>query len=409
MLVDQLLTNVSQLVTPPGAGVVRGAAMRDLQVIPDAAVAITGGRIVWRGARQDWTGTARAEIDARGCAVVPGLVDPHTHVVWGGDRLDDFDARASGVSYETILASGGGIRQTVMHTNSADDAALQTSAMLRLQRMMRAGASTIEIKSGYGTTWTGESRQLDVIRALSFRVPARLVATMLFHVPPADAATRSAYLREAVNDWIPALARDDRATAIDVFIEREAFSVAEADLLMRAARQEGLACKAHADQFTAMGATELAIAHGALSVDHLEASGPRQIMALAESATVGVVLPGVTLHLGLPAAPGRQLIDAGAAVAIGTDCNPGSSPLFSMSLAVALAVRLNGLSPAEALTAATANAAAALHMADVGRIAPGMSADFLILRSRDWRDLPYTLGDDAVERVIIAGFELPRS
>ncbi len=407
MLVDQLLTNVAQLVTPAGSGVVRGAAMKHLHVIRDAAIAITAGRIVWRGHRNEFTGSSRTEIDAQGCAVVPGLVDPHTHVVWGGDRLADFDARSSGVSYENILASGGGIRQTVAQTNASDELALQASAMQRLQRMMRAGASTIEIKSGYGSTWMGESRQLDVIRALSFRVPARLAATMLFHVPPADESARVAYIREAVRDWIPSLARDDRATAIDVFIEREAFSLAEADLLMRAARQEGLACKAHADQFTAIGATELAIAHGALSVDHLEASGPRQITALAESATVGVLLPGVTLHLGLPAAPGRALVDAGAAVAVGTDCNPGSSPLFSMSLALALAVRLNGLTPAEALTAATANAAAALHMADVGRIAPGMSADLLILRSADWRDLPYTLGDDAVGRVIIAGFELP--
>lgn len=409
MNADRLLTNIGQLVTPAGSGVVRGAAMRDLTIIRDAAIAISGGRVVWRGPRTEWTGSAASEIDAGGCAVVPGMVDPHTHVVWGGDRLADFDARASGTSYETILARGGGIRHTVACTNASSLAALQDSAMQRLQRMMQAGATTIEIKSGYGGSWVGETRALDVIRALELHVPARLAATMLFHVPPADASVRTAYVLEAVHEWIPALARDDRASAIDVFIEREAFSLAEADLLMRAARQEGLACKAHADQFTAMGATELAISHGALSVDHLEASGPAQITALAESPTVGVVLPGVTLHLGLPAAPGRALIDAGAAVAVGTDCNPGSSPLFSISLAMALAVRLNGLTPAEALTAVTANAAAALHMADVGRIAPGMSADFLILRSADWRDLPYTLGDDAVGRVFITGFELPRS
>ena len=408
MNADRLLTNIAQLVTPSGSGVVRGAAMRDLTIVRDAAIAISGGRVSWRGARAEWMGDAAEEVDAGGCAVVPGLVDPHTHLVWGGDRLGDFDARSSGTPYEAILAAGGGIRHTVAQTNACTVAELQASAMQRLQRMMRAGATTIEIKSGYGATWEGETRQLDVIRRLESCVSARLVATMLFHVPPADASLREAYLREAVHDWIPALARDDRATAIDVFIEREAFSLAEADRLMRAARVAGLACKAHADQFTAMGGTELAIGHGALSVDHLEASGPAQIVALAESPTVGVLLPGVTLHLGLRAAPGRALIDAGAAVAVGTDCNPGSSPLFSMGLALALAVRLNGLTPAEALTAATANAAAALHMADVGRIAPGLSADFLILRSADWRDLPYTLGDDAVDRVFIAGTELPR-
>ncbi len=407
MRVDRLVTNVAQLVTPGGTGALRGTTMRALDVVTDAAIAITAGRVVWCGPRREWRGSATDELDANGCAVVPGLVDPHTHVVWGGDRLADFDARASGVSYEAILAGGGGIRHTVAETRRSAVDTLLSTAMARVARMMRAGATTIEIKSGYGLTHRDELRQLDTIRALTARVPAQLSPTMLFHLPPTNETERAAFLHEAVHDWIPALASDGQATAIDVFIEREAFSLAEADLLFRTARQVGLACKAHADQFSAIGGTELAIAHGALSVDHLEASGPVQVRALAESATVGVVLPGVTLHLGLPAAPGRALIDAGAAVAVGTDCNPGSSPLFSMSLALALAVRLNGLTPAEALVAATANAAAALGNDTIGRIATGMCADFLILRSADWRDLPYTLGDDVVARVFIAGSELP--
>ncbi len=406
MIVDQLLTNIGQLVTPAGRGALRGAAMRELDVTTDATVAINAGRVVWTGRRSDWTGTAASEIDAEGRAVVPGLVDPHTHVVWGGDRLADFNARASGVAYETILAGGGGIRHTVEATRSSATDVLLSDALLRVTRMMRAGATTIEVKSGYGLTWHDEQRQLDTVRAMSARVPARLLATMLFHLPPRDATDRSAFLHDAVHTWIPSLADSGAATAVDIFIEREAFQVDEADLLFRAARQAGLACKAHADQFAALGGTELAIHHGALSVDHLEASGAPQITALAHSRTVGVVLPGVTLHLGLDAAPGRALIDAGGAVAVGTDCNPGSSPLFSMSLALALAVRLNGLTPAEALVAATANAAAALDLDDVGRLTTGTCADFLILRSADWRDLPYTLGDDPVARVFIAGHEL---
>ncbi len=406
MRVDRLLTNVAQLVTPAGTGARRGHQMRTLTVIPDAVIAIHAGLIVWCGPRREWGGSTDDEVDAHGCAVIPGLVDPHTHTVWGGDRLADFDARASGVSYEAILANGGGIRHTVAETRRCSDAALLSTAIARVGHMMRAGATTIEIKSGYGLTRRDELRQLGTIRMLASHVPAQLSATMLFHLPPTNEAERAAFLHEAVHEWIPQIASDGTATAIDVFIEREAFTLGEADLLFRAARQVGLACKAHADQFSAMGATELAISHGALSVDHLEASGPTQIDALAGSSTVGVVLPGVTLHLGLPAAPGRALIDAGAAVAIGTDCNPGSSPLFSMSLALALAVRLNGLTPAEALTAATANAAAALGSDRVGRIAPEMCADFLILRSADWRDLPYTLGDDVVARVFIAGSEL---
>ena len=171
------------------------------------------------------------------------------------------------------------------------------------------------------------------------------------------------------------------------------------------ARDHGLAVKAHVDQFHAIGGVELAIEHGAVSVDHLEASGKPQIMALGLAPTIGVILPGVTLHLGIPAAPGRALIDAGAAVAIGTDCNPGSSPLFSPQLAMALAVRLNGLTPAEALVASTANGAAALQREGVGRLRVGMCADFLVVGSADWRDLPYTLGGSPIERMILAGRE----
>ena len=408
MIVDQLLTNVAQLVTASGTGALRGRAMRELEIIHDAAVGISGGRIVWCGPRSEWSGSSGDEIDAGGCAVLPGLVDPHTHAVWGGDRLHDFDARASGVAYEEILHAGGGIQYTVARTNESDPETLLASAQQRVARMMKAGATTIEIKSGYGFTWPNEKRMLNTVRALSAHVPAQLCATMLFHLPPREASERGEYVQHAVREWIPALAAEDMAGAVDVFIEREAFTIEEADLLLRAARHAGLGCKAHADQFSAMGGTELAIRHGALSVDHLEVSGVAQIAALAASSTVGVVLPGVTLHLGLPAAPARALIDGGAVVAVGTDCNPGSSPLFSMALAMALAVRLNGLTPAEALTATTANAAAALGLSRVGRIAPGMCADFLILRSADWRDLPYTLGDDVVDRVFIAGHELDR-
>jgi imidazolonepropionase len=406
VIVDQLVTNIAQLVTPAGRGALHGQAMRALEITTDAVLAISAGRIAWAGRRVDWRGTAALEIDAAGSAVVPGLIDPHTHVVWGGDRLADFEARASGVGYEAILAGGGGIRHTVARTHASTADTLLSDALARVTRMMRAGATTIEVKSGYGLSWTDELRQLDTVRAMSARVPARLLPTMLFHLPPRDADERTAFMHDAVHTWIPALADSGAAAAIDVFIEREAFQVEEADLLFRAARQAGLACKAHADQFAALGGTELAIHHGALSVDHLEASTAAQITALADSRTVGVVLPGVTVHLGLPAAPGRALIDAGAAVAVGTDCNPGSSPLFSMSLALALAVRLNGLTPAEALVAATANAAAALDLSDVGRLTTDMCADFLILQSADWRDLPYTLGDDPVARVFIAGHEL---
>lgn len=405
MIADQLLTNVAQLVTAAGAGPSRGRSMRELDITTDAAIAITDGLITWCGPRRAWTGTARVEIDAGWCAVIPGLIDPHTHAVWGGDRLADFESRASGTSYEAMLAAGGGIRHTVACTNASETDALLHSTRQRVHRMMRAGATTIEIKSGYGFTLEHELRELAVVRALAAIVPATLIPTMLFHLPPRDASARDEYIAAAVSDWMPAIA-DTAVAAVDVFIERDAFTVTEADALLRAARAHGLRCKAHTDQFTAIGGTQLAISHGALSVDHLEASGVGEVTAIAASQTVGVLLPGVTLHLQMAAADGRALIDAGAAVAVGTDCNPGSSPLYSMSLAMALAVRLNGLTPAEALTSCTANAAAALGLFDRGRLAPEQRADMLVLRSADWRDLPYTLGDDAVARVFIAGTEL---
>ena len=253
---------------------------------------------------------------------------------------------------------------------------------------------------------------------------------------------------------IPEAIKRRLARAVDIFIEREAFTLEDARRVFSCARDHGLAVKAHVDQFHAIGGVELAIEHGAISVDHLEASGKPQIMALGLAPTIGVLLPGVTLHLGIPAAPGRALIDAGAAVAVGTDCNPGSSPLFSPQLAMALAVRLNGLTPAEALTACaanvlesirrtpgvgeailfgteysmrlwlkpdrltafgltpaealtacTANGAAALQREGVGRLRVGMCADFLVVGSADWRDLPYTLGGSPIERMILGGRE----
>ncbi len=228
-----------------------------------------------------------------------------------------------------------------------------------------------------------------------------LIPTLLLHVPPQEG--RAEYVRAVCEDLIPGVAREGLAQAADVFCEREAFSVAETRTILEAARAHGLATKLHADQFHTLGGVELACELGALSVDHLEASGPAQVAALAASSTVATVLPGVTLHLGLPTAPARALVDGGACVAVGTDLNPGSSPLFSAGLALALAVRLCGLTPAEALTACTVNAAAALGLGDRGALVPGARADFLALHSADWRDLAYTLGVNPVRGVYVGG------
>jgi len=407
---DLLVVNVGQLATPAGAcgdGALRGARHGALAITPRAALAVCNGRIAWAGPADAWRGEARRVLDAGGAAVVPGLVDPHTHLVWAGDRLADFEARARGESYEAILARGGGIRHTMRCTAAATVDELVALARPRLAALVHSGATTVEIKSGYGFTDDAELRMLRAVAALRAHTPAELVPTLLLHVPPADPAERTAYVAHACEVLVPRVAREGLAEAVDVFVEREAFTVEEAARLLDAARAHGLAGKLHADQFHALGGAEMAAARGTLSVDHCEASGPAQVAALAASSTVATLLPGVSLHLGLPPAPGRALVDAGAAVALGTDCNPGSSPVYSAALPAALAVRLNGLTPAEALVAVTANAAAALGRRDRGRLAAGCRADFLVLDAEDWRELMYALGRNVMGRMVVGGRAVP--
>ncbi|AFZ69041.1 imidazolonepropionase [Deinococcus peraridilitoris] len=400
MHADLLLTNISQLATPRAIPQ-RGTSQGELAVVRDAALAVRGQQVCWAGPRSDWPGEAEREIDLGGRAVVPGLIDPHTHAVWAGDRLADFEARVKGESYEAILARGGGIRSTVRATADASIEELVTLARPRLQSLVRSGATTVEIKSGYGLSIEAELRMLRAIRELQREVTAWLVPTLLIHVPPTEG--RGAYLREVREELIPLVAREQLAVALDVFVEREAFSVREAEELLDCAVRHGLRGKLHADQFHPLGGTEMAAARRALSVDHLEASGDEQLAALAASDTVATLLPGVTLHLGLAAGRARALLEAGAIVALGTDLNPGSSPLFSAQLALALGVRLCGMTPAEALVAMTANAAYALDLHDRGVLAAGRRADFLVLESGNWRDITYTLGGNPVSEVWIGG------
>ena len=319
---DLLLTGISQLATPPVTGARRGAAMRELRVIEQAAIAIRGETILWAGPAAEWNGKATATLDLGGRAVIPALVDPHTHAVWAGDRYADFEARAAGVPYEAILAAGGGIRSSVRATQAASVMELISLARPRIGALVSSGAATIEIKSGYGFTPEAELRSLEAIDAIRQKAKVRIVATLLIHVPPTDAGERGDYLDTVCRDLIPEVARRNLATAVDVFIEREAWQVDEAARMFSAARDAGLAREAHVDQFHAIGGVACALEHGALSVDHLEASGAAEIAALATSDTVATLLPGVTLHLGIAAAPGRALVDAGAIVAVGTDLNP---------------------------------------------------------------------------------------
>jgi imidazolonepropionase len=408
MKADLLITDISQLVTATGPEPKHGRAMRELKVIEKAAIAISAGQILWTGRAFDWTGTAETTVSGGGRAVVPGLVDPHTHAVWAGDRLADFEARTSGATYEQILAEGGGIRSTIRATAAASRDHLVALAKPRIDSLIASGATTIEIKSGYGFTPAAELAMLEAIQSLSKITYARVLPTLLIHIPPAIATDRASYIAQVCTELIPEVARRKLATAVDVFVEKESWQVAETEQFLNCAKQHQLAIKLHSDQFHCIGGVELGIRFGALSIDHLEASGPEQIAKLAASSTIATVLPGVSLHLGIPSAPGRKLIDAGAAVAVGTDLNPGSSPLFSISEALALSIRLNGLTAQEALVAGTINAACALGIGDAGRLEAGCPADFLVLQSSDWRDLVYTLGTNPVSDVWIGGKKVQR-
>ncbi|WP_278914716.1 imidazolonepropionase [Deinococcus wulumuqiensis] len=397
---DTLFTGIAQLATPQ-PGPQRGAAMRELTVLQDVALLVKNGLVEWVGPAAE-APSATQTTDLGGRAVVPGLVDPHTHAVWAGDRLSDWEAKVQGATYEEILVRGGGIRSTMRATAAADVAELVTLARPRLAALRASGATTLEVKSGYGLDFAAELRMLRAVRELQAEFELR--PTLLIHVPPTEG--RAEYVQGVCADLIPQVAREGLAEAVDVFTEKEAFSVEETRQIFAAARTHELKVKLHADQFHAIGGTELACEVGALSVDHLEASTEAQIRALAASDTVATILPGVTLHLGLPAAPGRNLIDAGAVVAVGTDLNPGSSPVFSTQMALALAIRLCKLTPAEALSACTVNAAHALGLSDRGSLSAGQRADFLVLHSPDWRDLPYTLGASPVQDVFLAGVKL---
>jgi imidazolonepropionase len=402
-MTELLLTGISQLVTAPGPGPRRGSAMGVLRITHDAAVAIDAGRIVWLGRQSEWSGEEKETIHLGGCAVVPGLVDPHTHAVWAGDRLADFEARSAGATYEEILAAGGGIWHTIHQTADKTCEEMAALALPRVEALMRSGATTIEVKSGYGYSPAAELRMLESIKLLATRTDARLVPTLLIHICPEEQSACEEYRDRICRELIPEVARRGLAVAVDIFVEQHAWSAEDAAIILACARSHGLAIKLHTEQFQRVGGLELGLRMNALSIDHLEVCSPEQCRAVAASSTIATILPGVSLHLGLAAAPGRALIDAGAAVAVGTDLNPGSSPVFSTAGAMALAVRLNGLTPQEALTAATVNAAAALSRPEAGRLEVGLPADLLVLDSSDWRDLLYTLGKNMVKEVWISG------
>ena len=395
-----LIRDLRQVVSPAGtAAPLRGDALADLDPIDGGYVLCDGPTIEAVGRMSDLGSLDGevAELDGRGLCAIPGLVDCHTHPAFGGDRVEEFALRASGAAYEDLHAAGGGMLSTVRATREAGEDGLVRAVERHRGWMLRAGTTTFEGKSGYGLDRETELASLRAIRAAG-GVPTFLGA----HATPPEFEAAAAYLDHLLADVLPDAAQI--AEAADIFLERGAFDAEQARRYLEACRRHGLALRLHGDQFTESGAIPLAIELGARSVDHLEATGPDGVAALATSDVTGVLLPASALFLARPMPPGRALVDAGAAVALATDFNPGSAFCESLPLVMSLAATQLKLSPAEALTACTVNAAHVLGRADrLGRIAPGFAADLVLLDAPDWRYVAYHLGGDVVATVIKDG------
>ncbi|HEU5097673.1 MAG TPA: imidazolonepropionase [Roseiflexaceae bacterium] len=413
MKIDLLITHAKLITIASPGGPKRGAAMRELGVIHDGALALAGGRIAAVGSTtelRELAGDATQVIDADGKAVLPGFVDAHTHVVFAGDRVDEFERRLEGASYLEIMAAGGGIMSTVRATRAASEEQLADESAARLRRMLAHGTTTAEAKSGYGLTTADELKMLRVIDQLNASQPLELVPTFLgAHALPTEYADRAEeFLDLVVNEMLPAVAaRGGRLPFVDIFCDEGAFTPAQLERVLGAARALGFPLKAHLDEFAALGGTPPAAALGATSVDHLIASGDADLAALrAHPATIPTLMPATPFGLGLGRyAPARRMIDEyGLAVALGSDLNPGTCWCVSMPFAIALACRGMRMTPAEALVAATLNAAYAVGRGEqIGSLEPGKQADVLILGVPDYRHLAYRVADNLVETVIKRG------
>lgn len=398
-----LLIRDARVVTPvTGSRPWRGGALGQLTVLDRADVEVRGGRIesVTESGRRERTAPERV-IDAAGRVVLPAFIDAHTHLCWAGDRLDEWDMKRRGASYLDILRSGGGIMSTVRAVRAASQEELAAGLLTRLDRVLREGTTTVEVKSGYGLTTADELKMLRAIRDAGASWPGTVVMTALLgHALDPDS---SDFVNLTIDETLRAVHAEFPGIAIDAYCEKGAWSVEDCVRLFERARSLGHPIRVHADQFNSLGMVSEAIRLGARSVDHLEASTGDDLRRLGASQAFGVALPCCGFHVDGRYAQGRSLVDAGGALVIATNCNPGSAPCASMPMAIALAVRHCGLTTAEAICATTANAGALLGLEDRGTIEPGMRADLVLLRHTDERMLAYEFGGNPVDMVICAG------
>lgn len=389
------------------------AAPGDYGEIRDAAIAVRDGRIAWLGPRAALPAGARAAVehDGGGAWLTPGLIDCHTHIVYGGNRSDEFEARLNGVPYEEIARRGGGIVSTVRATRAASADELLAASLPRVASLLTEGVTTLEIKSGYGLDLATERRMLQVARTLGERLPLRVRTTFLgaHALPPEFAGRADAYIDRVCDEMLPVLAAEGLVDAVDAFCERIGFSVAQTERVFRVAERLGLPVKLHAEQLSDQGGAELVARYRGLSADHLEYLSPAGIAAMAAAGTVAVLLPGAFYFLRetrLPPLP--ALREAGVALAVSTDSNPGTSPLGSLLLAMNMACTLFRLTPLEALAGVTRNAARALGLADqLGTLEVGKAADFALWAIDRPGELAYGIGLNPCRQVVSAG--VPRA
>ncbi len=406
-----LIQNIRQLVTCAARGRAAnvGLAMRNLGVIENATVLINDGKIRWVGPASEFNESVADDlekIDASAFVALPGFVDSHTHCVYAGSRENEFGMRAEGRSYQEIADAGGGILSTVRATRSATRKELKKSGARHLDAMLQHGTTTVEIKSGYGLSEDAEIRMMEAIGDLAQEHLMSVVPTFLpaHAIPPEYRDDPEAYIALIIDRMLPYIAKRKMAEYFDVFCERGYFSVDQTRRLLTAARQHGLKLKLHADELAAIGASHLAAEMRVTSADHLEHIDADGIRLLKEAGTVGVLLPGVSFFLGHAYAPARALIDAGVTVAIASDLNPGSCMSFSMPLMMTIACTQMRMTPEEAITASTINAAAAVDRSHViGSIEVGKDADIILYDVPNYQTIPYYFGTNHVAKVIKRG------